>query len=95
MATLSLTIFKAKVLKDGRHKIRIAVRHKHETSYKITRLIIDSEAQFKNGQLVKRPDAAMMNTKLRKLLNEYQEKLDQIKYANYMDKNRRKGCLYY
>lgn len=95
MATLSLTIFKAKVLKDGRHKIRIAVRHKHETSYIITRFIIDSESQFKNGQVVKRPDAAMMNTKLRNLLNEYQEKLDQIKYANYMDKNRRKGCLYY
>ena len=95
MATLSLTIFKAKVLKDGRYKIRIAVRHKHEISYIITRFIIDSEAQFKNGQVVKRPDAAMMNTKLRKLLNEYQEKLDQIKYANYMDKNRRKGCLYY
>lgn len=33
MATLKLTVFKAKVLKDGRHKIRIAVCHKHETSY--------------------------------------------------------------
>lgn len=85
MATLSLTIFKAKVLKDGRHKIRIAVRHKHETSYIITRFIIDSESQFKNGQVVKRPDAAMMNIKLRKLLNEYQEKLDQIKHPELYD----------
>ena len=33
MATLKLTIFKAKVLKDGRHKIRIAVCHKHETAF--------------------------------------------------------------
>ena len=32
MATLKLTIFKAKVLKDGRHKIRVAVCHKQETS---------------------------------------------------------------
>ncbi len=31
MATLKLTIFKAKVLKDGRHKIRVAVCHKQET----------------------------------------------------------------
>lgn len=85
MATLSLTIFKAKVLKDGRHKIRIAVRHKHETSYIITRFIIDSESQFKNGQVVKRPDAAMMNTKLRNLLNEYQEKLDHIKHPELYD----------
>lgn len=78
MATLSLTLFKAKVLKDGRHKIRIAVRHRHETSYIITRFIIDSESQFKNGQIVKRPDAAVLNTKLRNLLNAYQEKLDNI-----------------
>lgn len=79
MATLKLTVFKAKVLKDGRHKIRIAVCHKHETSYIITNFIIDSESQFKNGQVVKRSDASMMNSKLRNLLNEYQEKLDAIK----------------
>lgn len=79
MATLKLTVFKAKVLKDGRHKIRIAVCHKHETSYIITNFIIDSESQFKNGQVVKRPDVSMMNSKLRNLLNEYQEKLDAIK----------------
>lgn len=85
MATLKLTIFKAKVLKDGRHKIRVAVCHKHETSYIITRFIIDSEAQFKNGQVVKRPDAAVLNKKLRNLLNEYQEKLDAIKHPNLYD----------
>lgn len=79
MATLKLTVFKAKALKDGRHKIRIAVCHKHETSYIITNFIIDYESQFKNGQVVKRPDASMMNSKLRNLLNEYQEKLDAIK----------------
>lgn len=43
MATLKLTVFKAKVLKDGRHKIRIAVCHKQETCYIITNVIIDSE----------------------------------------------------
>jgi DNA mismatch repair ATPase MutS len=51
MATLSLTIFKAKALKDGRHKIRIALRHKHETTYIVTRFII-SENQFKNGNVI-------------------------------------------
>lgn len=79
MATLKLTIFKAKVLKDGRHKVRVAVCHKQETCYIITRFIIDDLSQFKNGQVVKRPDAAIINTKLRNLLNEYQEKLDGIK----------------
>ena len=77
MATLSLTIFKAKVLKDGKHKIRIAVRHKHETCYIITRFVVE-ENQFKNGQVVKRPDAASINTKLRSMFNDYQERLDAI-----------------
>lgn len=78
MATLKLTIFKAKILKDGRHKVRIAVCHKQETCYIVTRFIIDNISQFKNGQVVKRPDAAIINTKLRNLLNKYQEKLDDI-----------------
>lgn len=85
MATLKLTIFKAKVLKDGRHKIRVAICHKQETCYIITRFIIDNLSQFKNGQVVKRPDAAMINTKLRNLLNEYQEKLDSIKCVSMYD----------
>lgn len=77
MATLSLTLFKAKALKDGRHKIRIAVRHKHETTYIVTRFIVEDN-QFKNGQVVKRPDASSINTKLRSMMNDYQEKLDEI-----------------
>lgn len=81
MATLSLTLFKAKVLKDGSHKIRIAVRHKHEICYIITRFIVE-ENQFKNGQVVKRPDAAFINTKLRLMMNEYQERLDRISNQN-------------
>lgn len=85
MATLKLTIFKAKVLKDGRHKIRVAVCHKQETCYIVTRFIIDNLSQFKNGQVIKRPDAAMINTKLRNLLNEYQERLDNIKCTSMYD----------
>lgn len=79
MAALSLTIFKAKALKDGRHKIRIALRHKHETTYIVTRFII-SENQFKNGQVVKHPEASAINRKLRNILDDLQEKLDSIKH---------------
>lgn len=85
MAALKLTIFKAKVLKDGRHKIRVAVCHKHETCYIVTNFVIDNESQFRNGQVVKRPDASMMNKKLRNLLNEYQEILDSIKNQSMYD----------
>lgn len=79
MATLSLTILKAKVLKDGRHKIRIAVRHHHETCYIITPYIIDNISEFKNGQVVKRADSNIINVQLRKLLNAYQSILDDVK----------------
>lgn len=79
MATLKLALIKAKVLKDGRHKIRIAVCHKQETCYIVTKYTVDTLSQFKNGQIVKRPDAAIVNTKLRHLLNMYQEKLDKIR----------------
>ena len=82
MATLKLTIVKAKSLKDGRHKIRVAVCHRHETCYIVTNFIIDSESQFKNGQVVKRPDASFMNMRLRNLLNEYQQKLDSVKHQS-------------
>ena len=69
MATIKLTIIPAKKLKNGSHKIRIAICHKQVTSYIVTRFVIDSESQFKNGQVVKRNDAAIINTKLRNLLN--------------------------
>ena len=78
MATLKLTIFKAKVLKNGKHKIRIALCHKGETCYILTRYLIDSENKFKNGLIQKRPDASMMNMHLRSLLNAYQEKLNEV-----------------
>lgn len=61
--------FQSKSFKDGRHKIRVAVYHKQETCYIIIRFIIDNLFQFKNGEVVKRSDAAMINTKLRNLLN--------------------------
>lgn len=78
MATLSLTIFKAKQLANGKHKIRIAVRHHHETAYIITPYIIDDISQFKNGNVIKRYDADIMNVQLRTLLNKYQKILDDI-----------------
>lgn len=82
MATLKLTIFKAKVLKDGRHKIRIAVCHKQETCYIVTRFIIDNLSQFKDGQVVKRDDASIINTKLRSMMNDLQNKLDEINHQS-------------
>lgn len=64
MPTLSLTILPAKALKDGRNKVRIAVAHNGQTRYIVTDVIIDSPKEWKNGQVVKRDDAAYLNTRL-------------------------------
>lgn len=84
MATLSLTIFKAKQLANGKHKIRIAVRHRHETSYIITPYMIDDISQFKDGRVIKKFDADIINMRLRTLLNKYQERLDDIDNIHIM-----------
>lgn len=83
MATLKLVIVPTKVLKNGQHKIRIAVSHRQDTRYIVTTITVDSEKQFKNGQIVGRPDAGMLNRKLRLKLNEYQDALDKIDPDNY------------
>lgn len=85
MPTLKLAILRDKPAKDGSLKIKIAIGHKSTTHHIATRFKIDSASQFKNGQVVKRPDASIINTKLRTLLNEYQEKLDSIKSVSMYD----------
>ncbi len=82
MATISAVVVPAKVLKGGRHKVRISVAHNGQTRYIVTDITIDSEKEFKNGSIVKRPDAAMLNTKLRGILQKCQTAVDEIEYIN-------------
>lgn len=78
MISLSLAVVPAKALVDGTHKIRVAISHKHEARYLTTRFIISSLKQFKNGRVVGREDAAVINKKLRVILSEYQDVIDKI-----------------
>ena len=78
MISLSLSVVPAKVLVDGTHKIRVVINHKHETRYIATRFIVENTKQFKNGRVVGRDDAVIINKKLRILLDEYQEAIDRI-----------------
>ena len=78
MATLKLAVVPAKALKNGKHKIRIAVSHKQDTRYIVTSALIDHIGQFKDGQVANRPDAGVINKKLRNRLNDYQDVLDSI-----------------
>lgn len=82
MAKIFPVIVPAKVLKGGKHKIRISVSHNGETRYIVTDIIIDSEKEFKNGTIVKRFDAAALNAKLRNILLTTQKSLDEIEYAD-------------
>ena len=78
MANLFPTIVPGKVLKDNTHKVRIALSHNGETRYIVTDIKIDSSKEFKNGSIIKRNDAAYLNTKLRKLVDNYHKSLYSI-----------------
>lgn len=83
MTTLKLAVVPAKVLKNGKHKIRIAIGHKRITKYLVTRFVVDSPDNLQDGQVVDTPDASRINVKLRSLLNTYQEALDCINTNSY------------
>ena len=82
MATLNAVIVPAKVLKGGKHKVRISVAHNGETRYIVTNIIIDSDKEWRNCQVVKRPDAAMKNTRIRQELQKYQQAIDELQYVD-------------
>ena len=82
MALLNAVVLTSKTIKSGRNKVRISVAHNGETRYIVTDIILDSNKEFKNGIVVKRADAAMLNTKIRNLLQRYQSALDELEYIN-------------
>lgn len=67
MATLKLAIVPAKQAKDGTHKIRVALGHKKETRYIVTRFKVDNLSCLKDGQVVGCADASVVNVKLRNI----------------------------
>lgn len=83
MTTLKLAVVPAKMLKNGKHRIRIAIGHKQETRYLVTRFEINALSQFRDGQVVDIPNASHVNIKLRNILNSYQEALDKINTQSY------------
>lgn len=82
MALLNAVCLTSKNIKGGRNKVRISVAHNGETRYIVTDIILDSNKEFKNGMVVKRADATMLNTKIRNLLQRYQSALDELDYID-------------
>lgn len=82
MALLSLVVLPAKVKKGGKHNVRIAVAHNSQTRYIVTDVIIDSIKQWRHGQVVNRPDANILNMRLRQKLAEYEKVLGEQYYLD-------------
>lgn len=80
MAIIYPCIVPAKVLKDGRHKIRIAVSHHSETKFITTDIILDNPSFLNNGVVTKCPNATYLNTRLRSIIKKYQTLLDAFPY---------------
>ena len=91
MATIKLAVLKHTKAKDGSFKVRIAVGHKSETHYIVTRYRVATFANFRNGMVVGQPDANYLNVKLRSLLNDYDSRLDRIPYRRRRPSSRDEG----
>jgi integrase len=78
MANFNIVVLPAKVLRDGTHKVRIAISHRGDTRYIPTNYRVDSPSEVSNNQIVSRGDAGYLNIQLRKKLNDLQETYDAI-----------------
>ncbi len=93
MAKISLTVQKTRPNKDGSYNIKIMVGAQGLASYISTRFKIDNINQWKNGKVVKRPDAELINRKLRGLLIQYEDALDTLPGNITMSASEIKGYL--
>lgn len=82
MAIINACILASKTIKGGKNKVRISIAHNGQTRYIPTNIIIDSNKEFRNGAVVRRPDAAILNAKIRRILQRYQAILDELEYVN-------------
>lgn len=82
MATIKLALLRHTVSKNGKYKIRIAIGHRSETHYIVTNYSVNSPSEFVDGVVVRLPEAHQMNIELRRLLNDYEDRLDRIPSPN-------------
>lgn len=77
---LSVVIVPAKVLADGTHKVRIAMSHNCETRYKVTRFVVPSPKNVKNGRVVGKDiaNAEYINTQLNGIVQRMYRAFDAI-----------------
>ena len=82
MVTIKLSLVKSTRSKDGTYKIRLAIGHKSQVHYIVTPYKVSSVSQFVNGTIVGTPTAHADNIKLRRLLDDYEARLEKIVNPN-------------
>lgn len=80
---LRVVVLPAKVLADGTHKIRIAISHKGQTRYFVTRFIVPSPNNIVNGQVVGVNNASYINQQLRIRMSKIYTLCDQAEDIEY------------
>lgn len=78
MVTIKLALLRSTRSKNGTYKIRIAIGHKSETHYIVTKYTVNSPSEFQDGVVVRLSNAHQMNIELRNLLNDYEDRLERI-----------------
>lgn len=77
MAKITLCIITSRPRKDGTFAIRFKITNGTSATYIATQYSIDKK-QWNGGQVVRHPQAAMINAKLSQMLCAYQTKLDEF-----------------
>lgn len=77
MARLSLTIIENTPRRDGTFSIKVRITNGASVAYVTTKYAVEKR-QWKGGQVVRHPQAAMINAYLFQLFNAYQAKLDEL-----------------
>lgn len=81
---LKPTILPAKVLQDGTHRIRIAMSHRGQTRYFMTRFIVPSARNVMGGQVSGIPNSSYINQQLLKQMSEIYQAFDKLDDTDYM-----------
>jgi len=81
---LKPTILPAKVLKDGTHRVRIAMSHRGNTRYFMTRFIIPSPNNLVGGAVSGIPNASYINQQLLKMMSDLYKAYDSIEDTDYL-----------
>ena len=77
MATLIFCIVNSRPKQDGTFPIRLKVTNGTSVTYITTQYSVDKK-QWNGGQVVRHPQAAMINARLSQMLCEYQSRLDEL-----------------